>query len=252
MSLNHFRRTAYMIAFLLPITVSHVGAQQGAPTQMPQGAQAAQQQISAVEDNSSLSRDAKAKQLVAIVASAEKQQRAVLDPTQQKLFDDQKAKNEAADTFHLTPLQKALIQLIQGEVTKQMQAVGSNTSMGLDARAATLEKLMASSKHELRSILTPAQLKLVTDNDSKQQAADSKSDPLHLTLHQRIEQQLIQQDFYKLAGSIYEDKSLSKDQKQAKMEALGKTTRASQEAVLTPQQRATEVSLIAQQHKSGQ
>jgi len=268
MSINHFRRMASTLALLMLITVSLVNAAPNAPLMMPQGAQAPQdpynltpaqkdklkvikttiqQQVDTVQGTASLSRNDKANKIVALLDSLDRQERSILDPMQAKLFDQDRAKQSAADPLHLTVLQKVQMHLIQSDMARQAKVIALNSHMSVDARAASLEKIMTANKNAEKALLSPAQLKAVNANENSRQAKD----PLHLTIRQQIKRDIIFQDAMRQAGAIYENKTLTKPQIQAKVAALGKSMQKDQDAVLTPGQRAEEAKQIAQ-HKPNQ
>lgn len=256
MLLKHIRSAACVIALLaLPLPAARVNAapnaappqlappQQADPLHLTPAQQAKAQsisttinrQIDGIRSNNALSRDAKVKQIVALLTSLETQQRAILDPKQIALYDKVKAQRDAADPLHLTVAQKVELELANDERTSMIRTLVSNRTASVDARARAVEKIVTDGKQQEKSILSPAQIKELARIESAQQARD----PLHCTLHQRIELQILNNDARLQQEAIQANAKLTAAQKQTRLASLQQSVRQSQEAVLTAQQRAT-------------
>ncbi|MDR3707083.1 MAG: hypothetical protein P4L33_02195 [Capsulimonadaceae bacterium] len=209
---------------------------------------AAQKQMKAIQDNPSLSRHAKAEQIAKLVDNLEAQTKAIFDVRQRKLYEADRAKSSQGDELHLTTQQKVELSLIRQETERQTTAVFDDPKAGRAEKARRIEKILADSKRQQIAALSPAQVKLVEGNDARQQAQD----PLHRTLDQRIQMRIIEREAMGKGEKIYFNKKLTEAQKKAQITALQKSAQTEQEAILTPQQRQTERTLMASQSRRAQ
>jgi hypothetical protein len=202
---------------------------------------ATQAKVKGIQRNTGLSTDAKATQIAAVVTDMQAQQRAALNPDQQKKFDALQAQAKAADPMHLTTLQQVQLQLITTDGKTRSSAIAANKSLSIDDRAKQVEAVLNDTKQKRLKVLNPAQQKLLNAQDE----AQMNQDPLHRTIRQRIKLKIIQEEAMSNASGIMSDPKLNQQQKQAKFMTLQAKMEKDGQAVLTPAQIALEKKLQA-------
>ncbi|HEY3332500.1 MAG TPA: hypothetical protein VGK19_20895 [Capsulimonadaceae bacterium] len=201
---------------------------------------AAQAQFMSVKLNAKLSNDAKATQLAGIITKTEADQRAVLDANQQKKFDAIQAQRKISDPFHLSPIQQVKLELMSEDVGLKTRAIIDTKGLSLDQRANQVDALLKSTVKTRAQFLDARQQKLYEEQEPRAIAQD----PLHRTRIQRIKLRIIQTDARSQADQVMANKTLSQQQKMAKVAAIQANMEKQGQGVLTPAQVAKEKAMM--------
>ncbi len=110
--------------------------------------------------NKTLSVDARAKQVAAILDQTKQQRAKVLNPDQQRVLNAQEAAQLNQDPLKRTVLQRIKLKIIQQEAMANVQTLMSDKKLTQQQKQAKFAVLQADMEKQGQSVLTPAQLAL--------------------------------------------------------------------------------------------
>jgi hypothetical protein len=163
--------------------------------------------------------------------------------------------NDPRNPLHLTADQQHKWQATQLKYQPEVRAIVQNNSLNSTQKNAKVQGLFKRAKAEFMAILTPAQR---TQLQKMQQVASARQAKLlqlvkerqaqitklagqlqkSLSPDQKKKLDALQNEAKPVFEKVYNDKTLTPQQKQAKMQALGQTYMARRDQVLTPSQKA--------------
>ncbi len=169
--------------------------------------------------------------------------------------------------LNLTATQKAEMKVLQEEGRSQMQAIQNDKNLSQQDKKAKLEALREAQTVKRNAILTPEQKAKIESQMKERQANAGKNgqriqqgrqginsqgrrrmspqntqsknwDALNLTATQKAEMKVLQEEGRSQMQAIQNDKSLSQQDKKAKLEALREAQTVKRNTILTPEQQA--------------
>ncbi len=150
-----------------------------------------------------------------------------------------------AKKLNLTQQQQDQLKPIFQSTRDQAKAIKNDTTLSADQKQAKLKALHEQTKSQVNGILTPEQQQQMAQmrafNKGKREGrrgamGQMMAQKLNLSAQQQDQLKPIMQKQRETAKSIWQDNSLTQDQKKQKMQALHQDTQAQVNAILTPDQ----------------
>ena len=150
-----------------------------------------------------------------------------------------------AQKLNLSQQQQDQLKPIFQSSRDQAKAIKNDTSLSADQKKEKLQALREQTKSQISGILTPEQQQQMAQMKSFQKGkmegrrgamGKMMAEKLNLTQQQQDQLKPIMQKQREQAKAIWQDNSLSQDQKQQKMQALHQDTQSQVKAILTPDQ----------------
>jgi len=217
-------------------------------------------EIKAVRQDSSLSEEQKIAKIKEIRENGRKQINAILTPEQQKEFAE--IKSEArhrmrehagdrlevlAEKLNLTDAQKTAIKPIFTNDANEIKAVRQDSSLSEEQKIAKIEEIRENGRKQIDAILTPEQQKEFAEirSEARHRMREHAGDRLEMLTKKLnltdAQAAAIKPIFAAEANDIkavWQDNSLSKEQKQGKMFDIRKAANEKINTILTPEQQA--------------
>lgn len=171
--------------------------------------------------------------------------------------------NRMAQGLNLTQQQQDQLKPIFEKQHEQVQAIRQDASLSEDQKKQKIEALHQDAQAQIKGILTPEQQQQWEQKKAqgKQRMAGHRkqmgarmAQKLNLTAQQQEQLKPIFQKQHEQAKAVWQDNSLTQDQKKQKMQALRQDMKSQMDAVLTPeqQQQMQQMRQNFRQHRHGQ
>jgi Spy/CpxP family protein refolding chaperone len=169
-----------------------------------------------------------------------------------------------AQKLNLTQQQQDQLKPIFEKQREQAKAIKQDTSLSADQKKQKFDALRQDTQTQLNSVLTPEQQQQWAQMKAQHQEHKGErgekmggarlAEKLNLSQQQQDQLKPIMEKQREQAKAIWQDNSLSQDQKKQKMQALHQDTRTQMNAILTPeqQQQMQQMRQNFKQHRHGQ
>lgn len=146
--------------------------------------------------------------------------------------------DKMAKELNLTADQQAKLKQLMDADRAKMKAIHQDQSLTKEQKKQQTQALRETMKKDMDSILTPEQQqKLASLHEARKKTGEDRlASKLNLTAEQKAKMQSIMQTAHEQTKAIRDDQSLSKQDKQAKIQQLHESMKSQVNAILTPDQ----------------